>query len=88
MPRIERILGVADAAHECGAIEGHAMRGVNLGVGIDERSFGVDDESVEVEDEGAYHASIGRAERRMFKCARRELAGVALCSGLAYKDSV
>ena len=59
VPGIEGVIGVADAAQEDGAVEGDAVGGVDLGVGVDERGLGVDDETVEVEDEGADH-EVGR----------------------------
>lgn len=60
VPRIERVVGVADAADEKRFVEGHAMGEVNEAVGFDERPLGVDDEAVEVEDEGANHGSFRR----------------------------
>lgn len=55
VPRIEGVVGVADAADKRVAVEGHTVIGVNEAVGVDERGLGVEDEAVEVEDEGADH---------------------------------
>lgn len=54
-PRIEGVVGVADAADEQIALERQPVRGVDIGKGVDQRRFRVEDETIEVEDEGARH---------------------------------
>ena len=55
VPGIEGVIGVADGVEKSGLVEGHAVRGVDIGVCGDEGGLGVEDETVEVEDEGADH---------------------------------
>src|ERR1017187_5360055 len=55
MPRIEGIVGVADRAEKEIVIECHAVRGMHVGVGADERRLGVEHQAGEIKDERADH---------------------------------
>src|SRR5690348_10273040 len=57
VPGIERVIGLSDTANKRRPVKGHAVRSVDLGIGIDQRCFSVEDQSVEIENERANHGS-------------------------------